>query len=55
FGMAMDYLPAQGSSVLAEWVFSSSAEMDTCCCSHLSPHLMEQLQMLKFILRKARL
>ncbi|KIJ52825.1 hypothetical protein M422DRAFT_242757 [Sphaerobolus stellatus SS14] len=55
FRMAMDYLPAQGSSVLAEWVFSSSAETDTRRRNRLSPHLMEQLQMLKFMLRKARL
>ncbi|KIJ30030.1 hypothetical protein M422DRAFT_104908, partial [Sphaerobolus stellatus SS14] len=50
-----DYLPAQASSVLAEHIFSSSAETDTRCQNCLSPHLMEQLQMLKFMLRKSRL
>ncbi|KIJ22728.1 hypothetical protein M422DRAFT_105692, partial [Sphaerobolus stellatus SS14] len=55
FRMAMDYLPAQGSSVPAERVFSSSAETDTRRRNRLSPHLMEQVQMLKFMLRKARL
>ncbi|KIJ42655.1 hypothetical protein M422DRAFT_99416, partial [Sphaerobolus stellatus SS14] len=55
FCMAMDYLPAQASSVPAERVFSSSAETDTPCRNRLSPHLFEQLQMLKFMLRKSRL
>ncbi|KIJ51993.1 hypothetical protein M422DRAFT_102688, partial [Sphaerobolus stellatus SS14] len=55
FRMAMDYLPAQGSSVPAECVFSSSAETDTHCRNCLLPHLMEQVQMLKFMLRKAQL
>ncbi|KIJ27446.1 hypothetical protein M422DRAFT_106957, partial [Sphaerobolus stellatus SS14] len=55
FRMAMDYLPAQASSVPSEHVFSSSAETDTQCQNRLSPHLVEQLQMLKFMLRKSRL
>ncbi|KIJ40148.1 hypothetical protein M422DRAFT_101714, partial [Sphaerobolus stellatus SS14] len=55
FRMAMDYLPAQASSVPAERVFSSSAKTDTQRRNRLSPHLMEQLQMLKFMLRKSRL
>ncbi|KIJ29769.1 hypothetical protein M422DRAFT_784217 [Sphaerobolus stellatus SS14] len=55
FRMSMDYLPAQASSVPAERVFSSSAETDTRRRNHLSPYLMEQLQMLKFMLKKARL
>ncbi|KIJ30290.1 hypothetical protein M422DRAFT_105837, partial [Sphaerobolus stellatus SS14] len=48
FRMAMDYLPAQASSVPAERVFSSNAETDTHHRNQLSPHLMEQIQMLKF-------
>jgi hypothetical protein len=53
--MAMDYLPGQASSVPAERVFSSSAETDTRRRNRIAPHLMEQLQMLKFMLKKARL
>ena len=51
----MDNLPAQASSVPAEHVFSSSAETDTWRQNHISPELMEQLQMLKYMLRKERL
>ncbi|KAF8512813.1 hypothetical protein JB92DRAFT_2722479, partial [Gautieria morchelliformis] len=52
---ALDYLPAQASSVPAERIFSSSAETDTRRRNPISPHLMEQLQMLKFMIKKARL
>ncbi|KAF8527246.1 hypothetical protein JB92DRAFT_2612308, partial [Gautieria morchelliformis] len=41
------------SSVPAERIFSSSAETDTRRRNHISPHLMEQLQMLKFMIKKA--
>jgi hypothetical protein len=52
FAMAMDYIPIQASSVPCERVFSSSAKTDTKCCNHISPTLMEALQMLKFALKK---
>ena len=51
----MDYLAAQASSVPAERVFSSSAETDTRRRNRISPELMEQLQMLKYMVKKARL
>ena len=53
--MAMDYLPIQASTVPCERVFSSSAETDTKKQNHISPALMEALQMLKFWLKKDRL
>jgi len=53
--MAMDYLPIQASAVPCEHVFSSSAETDTKHQNHISPLLMESLQMLKFNLKKDRL
>ena len=53
--MALDYLPAQASSVPSERVFSSSAETDTRRRNRITPDLMEKLQMLKFMLKKARL
>ncbi|KAF8507926.1 hypothetical protein JB92DRAFT_2651023, partial [Gautieria morchelliformis] len=52
---ALDYLPAQASSVPAERIFSSSVETDIRRRNRISPHLMEQLQMLKFMIKKARL
>ncbi|KIM87798.1 hypothetical protein PILCRDRAFT_63202, partial [Piloderma croceum F 1598] len=55
FAMAMDYLPIQASSVLCERIFLSSAETDTKRRNHISPLLMEALQMLKFYLKKERL
>jgi hypothetical protein len=55
FQMAMDYLPIQASSVPCEHIFSSSAETDTKKRNHISPLLMEALQMLKFHLKKDRL
>jgi len=50
--MAMDYLPIQASAVPCECIFSSSAETDTKRRNHISPPLMEALQMLKFHLKK---
>jgi hypothetical protein len=55
FAMAMDYLPIQATSVSSERVFSSSAETDTMRRNHISPVLMEALQMVKFHLKKQRL
>jgi hAT family C-terminal dimerisation region len=55
FRWALDYLPAQASSVPAERIFSSSAETDTRRRNRISPELMEQLQMLKYMIKKARL
>src|ERR1700759_3281432 len=51
----MDYLPAQASSVPSERIFSAGAETDTRCRNRLIPALFEQLQMLKFMLKKAQL
>ena len=50
--MAMDYLLIQASTVPCKCVFSSSAETDTKKHNHISPTLMEALQMLKFWLKK---
>ena len=55
FAIAMDYLPIQASSVPCERVFSSSVETDTKRRNHISPLMMEALQMLKFQIRKERL
>jgi hypothetical protein len=44
----MDILPIQASSVPCERIFSSSKETMTARRSRISPHLMEQLQILKF-------
>jgi hypothetical protein len=52
FCIAMDYLLIQASAVPCERVFSSSAETDTKKRNHISPTLMEALQMLKFHLKK---
>ena len=52
--MAADYLPIQASSVPCERVFSSSKETTTARRSRMSGTLMEQLQMLKFSLKKGR-
>jgi hypothetical protein len=46
--MAMDILPIQASSVPSERVFSSGAETDTVKRNHISPVLMEALQILKY-------
>ncbi|KAF8478286.1 hypothetical protein JB92DRAFT_2665376, partial [Gautieria morchelliformis] len=50
---ALEYLPAQASSVPSKCIFSSSVETDTCQRNCISPHLMEQLQMHKFMINKA--
>ncbi|KZT51318.1 hypothetical protein CALCODRAFT_533927, partial [Calocera cornea HHB12733] len=55
YKMAMDYLPIQASAVPSERVFSSSKETDTKRRNHLSPALMEALQLLKYLLKKERL
>lgn len=49
--MAMDILPVQGSAVPCERVFSSAKETMTARRNHVSPSLMEALQMLKFSFR----
>jgi hypothetical protein len=51
----MDYAPVQASAVPCERVFLSSSETHTKKRNHLSPVLMEALQMVKFFLRKERL
>jgi len=51
----LDILPVQASSVPCEHIFSSAAETDTKKQNRLSPHLMEALQILKFIYKKERL
>src|SRR5229473_6508678 len=52
FGIALDYLPIQASSVPCEQVFSSTKETNTLKCNHIHPVLMEALQTLKFLLKK---
>ena len=54
FAMAADYLPIQASSVPCERVFSSSKETTTAKRNRMSGKLVEQLQMLKFSLKKGR-
>src|SRR5260370_1519803 len=54
FGIALDYLPIQASSVPCERVFSSAKETDTLKCNCIHPVLMEALQTLKFSLKKER-
>ncbi|KIJ32645.1 hypothetical protein M422DRAFT_99245, partial [Sphaerobolus stellatus SS14] len=54
FQLALDYLPAQASSVPSEHVFSGGGETGTRRCNCISPVLFEQLQMLKFLLKKNR-
>ncbi len=54
FGIALDYLPIQASSVPCEWVFSSAKETDTLKRNRIHPVLMEALQTLKFLLKKER-
>ncbi|KAL4076477.1 hypothetical protein J3A83DRAFT_4370634 [Scleroderma citrinum] len=45
----------QASSVPSECVFSSASETMTKCCNHISPILMEAIQMMKFFLKKEQL
>src|SRR5216684_8377747 len=54
FGITLDYLPIQASSVPCERVFSSTKETDTVKRNHIHPVLMEALQTLKFSLKKER-
>jgi hypothetical protein len=54
FGIALDYLPIQASSVPCERVFSSAKETDTLKRNRIHPVLMEVLQTLKFSLKKER-
>jgi hypothetical protein len=53
--LALDYLLAQALSIPSEHVFSSSAEADTHQQNHIAPALMEQLQMLKYMIKKVQL
>ena len=50
----MDILPIQGSAVPCECVFSSVKETMSARRNHISPELMEALQMLKFSVQKGR-
>ena len=54
FAMAADVLPIQASAVPCERVFSSSKETVTARRNQISGDLMEQLQMLKFSIKKGR-
>ena len=54
FAHAMDILPIQGSSVPCERVFSSAKETMTDHRNHISPELMEGLQMLKYSVKQGR-
>ncbi len=54
FGIALDYLLIQASSVPCEWVFLSTKETDTLKRNRIHPVLMEALQTLKFSLKKER-
>src|SRR5229473_4365748 len=54
FGITLDYLPIQASSVPCERVFSSTKETNTLKCNCIHPVLMEALQTLKFLLKKER-
>ena len=50
----MDILPIQASSVPCERVFSSGKETMTDRRNWISPELMEELQILKYSLKKRR-
>jgi hypothetical protein len=54
FGIALNYLPIQASSVPCERVFLSAKETDTLKRNRIHPVLMEALQTLKFLLKKER-
>ena len=47
----MDILPIQGSSVPCEQVFLSAKETMTDCRNHISPELVEGLQLLKYTVK----
>jgi hypothetical protein len=51
----MDVLPAQGSAVSSERVFSSAKRTITDGRNRLLPHAIESRQILKFMLRNKRL
>ena len=51
FALAMDILPIQGSLVPCKWVFSSAKETMTDCRNHISPELIEDLQLLKYTVK----
>ena len=55
FHVAMDVLPAQASSVPSERIFSSSKETCTLRRNHISPTMLEALQIIKFIYKQERL
>ncbi|KAG1728222.1 hypothetical protein EDB19DRAFT_1575765, partial [Suillus lakei] len=55
YKLAMDFLPIQASSVPCKCIFSSSSDTFTKKRNHLSPYLMEVLQIMKFTLKKDRL
>ncbi|KAJ6607699.1 hypothetical protein B0H10DRAFT_1817515, partial [Mycena sp. CBHHK59/15] len=52
FRVTLDVLPVQASAIPSEHIFSSSKETDTLRRSSLSPHMIEMLQILKFIYRQ---
>src|SRR5216684_7635445 len=54
FGIALDYLPIQASSVPCERVFSTTKETNTLKRNCIHPVLIEALQTLKFSLKKER-
>lgn len=51
----MDTLPAQGSAVSSERVFSSAKQTITDGQNRLLPHAIESRQILKFMLKNKRL
>jgi hypothetical protein len=53
FKLAMDIIPIQASSVPCERVFSSGKETMASRRRRISPKLMEELQILKFSIRRA--
>ncbi|KIM60351.1 hypothetical protein SCLCIDRAFT_52033, partial [Scleroderma citrinum Foug A] len=55
YAITLDYLPIQASAIPCEHVFSSSSDTDIKKRNHISPTLMEALQMLKFWIKKDRL
>ena len=51
FALAMDILPIQGSLVPCKRVFSSAKETMTDHRNHISPELIEDLQLLKYTVK----